>query len=159
MRISYFDASALVKLYVSEAGSAWVDAFINARQPGGALSNLVTIVEIGIVEVAAAIARRQREGALTHQARNQLFRVLSEDKQELFQMIAVTGNIINKAAALTQKYPLRGYDAVHLAGALFITQEMANAASASVIFVSSDQKLCQAAAAEGLAVENPANYL
>ncbi len=58
---AYFgDSSALVKWYISETGSAWVQQ-ITDPQTG----NLLFIARITWVEVISAFARRQREGSLT----------------------------------------------------------------------------------------------
>jgi predicted nucleic acid-binding protein len=60
---------------------------------------------------------------------------------------------------LAEKHGLRGYDSVHLAGAL-IVQEIRQAMNLSTLtFVSADDEQLQAAADEGFSIENPNNYL
>jgi len=64
---------------------------------------------------------------------------------------------VREAALLAEKYFLRGYDAVQLATALRIEGERKVIGAASLVFVSADEDLNQAAQAEGLSVENPDN--
>lgn len=56
----FLDSSALVKRYVPETGSAWVQALADV-----ATGNLLIIARITWVEVLSALARRQREGSLS----------------------------------------------------------------------------------------------
>ncbi len=57
MPLTYLDTSGLVKRYVPEVGSAWVEQLCR-REP-------VSTSLIAIPELASALARRTREGALT----------------------------------------------------------------------------------------------
>ncbi len=58
---NYFcDSSALAKRYVSETGTAWVQALI-APTAG----NEVYVARITLVELVSAITRRKRNGDLT----------------------------------------------------------------------------------------------
>src|SRR5438309_11901459 len=61
----YIDASALAKLYVPEAESERLDAFLRGRVG-------LMISELAITEVLSAVARRKREGALAPELANQL---------------------------------------------------------------------------------------
>jgi hypothetical protein len=66
--------------------------------------------------------------------------------------------IIEEAGLLAEKYFLRGYDAVQLACALEIEKTRNSLGASSIIFVSADNALNQAAQSEGLTVDNPNNY-
>ena len=57
MAFYFFDSSALVKYYVSEIGSGWVEAVIDAQPP-----NHIALAQIAGVEVVAALAQRVRAG-------------------------------------------------------------------------------------------------
>jgi predicted nucleic acid-binding protein len=155
MRSYYFDSSALVKLFVTEAGSQWVDRIVNERGPDKDLANLVTTVQVGIVEIASAIARCQREGRISPEEQSQLFYSLQNSHQQIFQTLAITTELINLATRLTQKHVLRGYDAVHLAAASIFQRQISQAGFAAITFVSADRQLCQAAIIEGLYTINP----
>ena len=155
MKTYYFDSSAFVKLYVAETGSQWIDTIVNQLDPDQEHTNLVATVQIGIVEVASAIARLQREGKISSKEQTQLFAALQKNHQQIFQSLAITTELVNLASRLTQKYILRGYDAVHLAAALLLQRKITQAGFAPITFVSADRQLCQASIAEGLLTENP----
>jgi len=109
----FFDSSALVKYYVNEIGSNWVEAIIDAQPP-----NKITIAQITGVEVVAAIARRVRAGmtsAADGTAAIQLFR---GDFQAKFDVIPINAQLIEEAMNLAELHSLRGYDATQLAAAV-----------------------------------------
>lgn len=60
MAVYYLDTSALVKYYIPETGSAWVRGLIDARIVEGEWQNVIAVAKVGIVEVAATTAKRQR---------------------------------------------------------------------------------------------------
>ena len=67
--------------------------------------------------------------------------------------------ILGYANQLALRYPLRAYDAMHLATALALARaSSSSSALPSPIFVSADTNLLAAARAEGLAVENPSEH-
>lgn len=158
MSTYYFDSSAVVKLYISEPGSSWIEQI---AQPGNAnveAERLVVFALIGIAETAAAIARHHRRGFITAEMRRRLYRQFMIDHPKRFTTLAVTDDIVIKAAELTQKYMLRGNDAVHLATALSYNQLLNTEAREALIFVTADEVLYRAAKSAGLIVENPNNY-
>jgi predicted nucleic acid-binding protein len=107
--ILYLDASALVKRYVAEAGSAQVGQAI-------ASADLVGTALISRAEVAAALAKAVRVGALKPKdalASLQAFRREWLD----FVRMQITEGVISRADALAWEHHLRGYDAVQLAAA------------------------------------------
>ena len=59
MTVYFLDSSALVKRYVAEPGTAWIQAL---AVPSA--HNTLLISRITWVEVLSALARRQREGRL-----------------------------------------------------------------------------------------------
>ena len=149
----YLDSSALVKMYVQEAGSQWIEE--NISNPNTAIR---WIARIGIVEAAAAIARRQRMGDITLDKRDLLYKTLFFDSRNRLSLLSESSEIISYAAELTQLHPLQGYDAVHLAAAIKLHQQYLSHKIAPIIFVSADETLCQAAKNEGLTIENPNEY-
>jgi hypothetical protein len=83
------------------------------------------------------------------------FRRVFKDK---FFTTEIDSNLLEEASVLAEKYALRGYDAVQLAAALFVQNRRGRIGATSLIFVSADNALNQAAQAEGLTVDNPNNY-
>ena len=63
MAVYFCDSSALVKRYIQETGSAWVQALCQQTSPQD-----LYIARIAGAEVIAAIARRGRAGDLSQQA-------------------------------------------------------------------------------------------
>jgi predicted nucleic acid-binding protein len=69
--------------------------------------------------------------------------------------LAVSDDLLLLAAELAQRHLMRGYDAVHLAGAISLNRRLTAAGLPALIFVSAGEALCDVARAEGLAAENP----
>lgn len=115
MTTYYLDSSALVKRYVNETGSSWVQALCDP-----AASHVLALAHIGLVEVAAALGVKARQGILPTAIRDALTRDLQEDARHQYWLIDVDHAIVTQAIALTRRQKLRGYDAVHLAAAQFL---------------------------------------
>lgn len=108
--ILYLDASALVKRYVMEVGSAEVSAAISrAAATATAL--------ISRAEVAAALAKAVRVNALTQVDSLAALQLFRNDWVDLVR-IQVTELVVARADALAWDHGLRGYDAVQLSAAL-----------------------------------------
>jgi hypothetical protein len=149
----YLDASALVKRYMVEAGTAWVEALC-ADQDNYAIA----IAQIGLVEVAAAFAAKQRGQFITSTVHDYTLANLIHDARQRYQLVVVTQAIVDNAIQLTRRQRLRGYDAVHLACALALNVPLVNNGLLPLTFISADNDLLAAATAEGLATDNPNNY-
>ena len=149
MAISFFDSSAVVKRYVAEVGTAWVNNFVSP-----AARNRVHLARITGVEVIAAIARRERSGALSPSVAAGVIQRFRQEFVHVYRIVAVTPRVVANAMNLAEKHGLRGYDAVQLAAALQLTVRL----KARLLLVSGDAALNQAALAEGLSVDNPNNY-
>jgi predicted nucleic acid-binding protein len=158
MSLYYFDASALVKHYVLEPGSTWVRALIDRLDPDTRERiNTVLIAEVSLVEVAAALAISERTGRIHRRHRDQECDSFLDDADRLYGLLPVLSEDFYVAAELTQQHPLKAYDAVQLAVALRYRQVLARYKLA-LTFVSGDGQLLAAAAAEGLAVDNPFDH-
>jgi len=109
--IVYLDASALVKRYVQEMGSEAVRRLIAGAE-------LLGTAAITRVEMAAALAKAARVGVLSQEEAALALRVFREDWPSLVR-IQVTEPLLRRAEAVAWEEGLRGYDATHLAAALF----------------------------------------
>ena len=155
MSTLFFDSSALVKRYVSEIGSNWVSALTEPTA-----GNVIVVAEITRVEVAAALAARQRVvGGLTRAERDHAVDLLLRHSDREYRIAALTPTIVGKAVNLTQDYRLRGNDAVQLATALVGNSALAAAGLGALTFIASDRDLLAAALAQGLEIENPQDHL
>ena len=155
MAIYYLDASALVKYYIREPGSAWVRALVDVRLPDSELrANQVLISEASITECAAAFAILHRTQRISRKTRDGAFRAFMRHiSGEVFYPLTVQTSDFLFAAYLTQHHPLKAYDAVQLAVALRYARILA-AFGLPLIFVSGDAALLNAARAEGLTTDN-----
>lgn len=108
----YLDASALAKLYVPEAESDKLDAFLRGRRD-------LMISELAITEVLSAVARRKREGELRPDLANQIRGALLEDADSgAFVRLHLDPAVHREAERLlfaTDAVPLRTLDALHIA--------------------------------------------
>ncbi len=150
MTTYYADSSALVKRYVTETGSDWVQ---NLCDP--ATDHVIALTYIGLVEIAAALAMKTRQGALSSPIRDGLLRDLQRDGRDQYWLIDADQDIIVRAIELTRRQKLRGYDAVHLACALFLQETLLSHHLSGLVLLSADQELSAAARAEGLMTDDP----
>jgi uncharacterized protein len=149
----YLDSSALVKRYVPEAGSTWVSR-LSQQEP-------VAISLIAVTEVASAIARRTREGALSAEQRDTLFQLLLYDTRS-FTVVNLSQVIAQQAATLLLTAPvpirLRTLDALHVASARWVFARARRRGVATGSFVTADRALVDAAIWAGLPTLNPEDY-
>lgn len=142
----YLDTSALVKLYIEETGTARVLAAVDAAE--GAQ---VIITDISRVESRSAIRRRERASDVSGTEANQILKQIERDVSSFFLVQPTSSALLEEALRLIDRYPLRAYDAVQLAGCLVVRDSLAG----PVTFVCADAQLCQAAEQEGLTTLNP----
>jgi uncharacterized protein len=152
-RTFYLDASALVKRYLAETGSAWVESLC-----ADLVNNAVAIARFGLVETAAAFAAKRRGQFITDSEYESALNELLRDAGERYRLIAVGQTVIDNAIQLTRRQKLRGYDAIHLACALALNGPLAAHGLPLLTFVAADDNLLAAARSEGLAAENPNDH-
>lgn len=149
----FLDSSAVVKRYVNETGSPWIRSlFIRSR------GHTILIAQITPVEAYSAVMRRVREGTVNLSITEDLRRTFLIQIKRQYRQVSLTQQVVSQAQDLIEKYPLRAYDAVQLASATTANERLVVEDVAPLVFVSADQRLVQAAAAEGLAVEDPGAY-
>jgi predicted nucleic acid-binding protein len=136
--ILYLDASALVKRYVAEPGSAEVSESIEAVEAVG------TSI-ISRAETIAALAKAIRVGVLDHDAADSAARIFRTEWQS-FIRIQVTESLIARADSLAWELGLRGYDSVHLASAIIWHESM----DQELHLVTFDRQLWEAARKRGV---------
>ena len=157
MACYYFDASGLVKYYVTEPGSTWVRQLIEERDPEtGQTSHVILVAEITRVEVAAGLAIIERVGRIRRAERDREYARFTSQLAHRYAIIPLLTGDFEAAAALTQHHPLKAYDAVQLAVALRYHRLLAGL---QLRFVSSDNTLIIAAQVEGLSTDNPFDHV
>jgi hypothetical protein len=152
-RTFYLDASALVKRYLAETGSGWVES-LGADEA----INAIAIARFGPVEAAAAFAAKRRGQFITGSQYEAALGDLLRDAGERYRLVAVGPTLIDSAIQLTRRQKLRGYDAIHLACALALNRPLVDDGLPPLTFIAADDNLLAAAQSEGLAVENPNDH-
>jgi len=158
MMYYYLDASALVKYYVPERGSQWIINLLNARGSDDNWTQVAVTTLLSNVEGVCAIERAVRMGRLDAASRDIARRRLLLDMRRRFRVLGVDSDLVLRACELAQVYPLRAYDAVHLATALYLNTWLAQQSLPTCVLVSADEDLLVAARGEGLVVENPNDH-
>jgi hypothetical protein len=111
----YFDASALARRYVREKSSVKVRRLLRADLPATS--------RYSAVEIASALARRAREGAISGEDRARALTALRGDLSAML-VVELTPEIVTRAQTLLQRHPLRAGDAVQLASCLQLRDEL-----------------------------------
>ena len=149
----FCDSSAIVKRYVNEIGSNFVDGLTDLKS-----GNVTLLARITRVEVVAAIARRLKNGSITTADAQNALAAFQHDLTNNYFTVEITPVLLSVAMSLATRHALRGYDAVQLAAALEANDERIANGLPSLTLVSADTELNTAAQAEGLNIENPNNY-
>jgi predicted nucleic acid-binding protein len=144
--VFYLDASAWVKRYLKEPGSDRLTELFAGP------ARLVSTA-LGHVEVAATLSRQQVTRKLDENKLQLLQEQLGKDWNEITEL-PMTSGLFQQAIQLTQKYRLRGADAIHLAAALEFRKVFVGIEE-NLTLVASDHELLEAAANAGLHVEDP----
>lgn len=114
----FCDSSAIVKRYVNETGSNFVDGLADLKS-----GNVILLARITRVEVAAAIARRLKNASLTTADAQNALAAFQHDLTNNYFTVEITPVLLSVAMSLATKHALRGYDAVQLAAALEANDE------------------------------------
>ena len=148
MTAFFLDTSTVLKRYVLETGTAWVQTLA-----APAARHSLFIVRITQAEAVAAITRRERGGTITPHDAATALADFQLDFARQYRIVEVSAGLVAQAATLARSHALRGYDAVQLAAVLEI-----HAADPSLTLVSADVELNAAATAEGITVEDPNSH-
>ena len=149
----FLDTSALVKRYVYETGSDWIQLITTPQE-----SNTLIIARITWVEMLSALARLQREGNISQKNVEAFIKTLQYAFDMQYQIVEFDASLAEEAGRLVQQYPLRAYDSVQLASAIKIQTALAGFQNVSYTFVSADNRLLNVAKITGLSVINPNDF-
>lgn len=146
--IAYADASALVKRYVMERGSAETIELTTTAE-------VVATSLVSRAEVAAALAKARRSGLLSEGDARKAQRTFTGEWPD-FARIPVTEGLVARAETMAWDHALRGYDAVQLASAITWQESM----GAAILVATFDAQLWHAARHAGMKVwpENLADF-
>ncbi len=147
MSIYYLDTSALVKLYVQEPGTDRLLGIAN-----DSVENRIAVLALSPVEIRSAIRRRQRAGDVTQDIASLILDALQRHFESRFIRQPLNDTVLDIALEMVDRYALRAYDAIQLAGCLAFKITTGNEVPT---FVCADQQLLAAARSELLPVLDP----
>lgn len=142
MSLVYFDTSALLKVCLAQAGST-----LAGRLWDGASAVLTS--RLTDVEGRSALAAGHRTGLLDQDQWGSALAYWEHLWPALY-LVELSKAISDRAAFLTDLYPLRGGDAIHVASVA--------ALGPGVLVASWDQPVRRAAVAQGLTVVPPVGH-
>ena len=135
MRV-FFDSSAFVKRYVSEAGTEAVLAWCDRASEIG-------LSGIALPEIVSAFCRLRREDKIDDTQYRQLKSLLLADIEDA-AICDLTPEVLAQSIASLETTILRGMDAIHIGSAVALKAD---------VFITADQRQCDAAIRAGLRVE------
>ncbi|MBI2909338.1 MAG: type II toxin-antitoxin system VapC family toxin [Chloroflexi bacterium] len=145
--IYYLETSALLKRYRTEQGTEIINSLFKNRRPTDVLlTSYFTALEIEVVATRGLKGR-----ILTPEAYRVLLAYFTGDLSQSLMLQPVSDVTLADSITLVKRYGLRAGDAIHLSAALLSGQ----AASAGIIFVTSDIELSRAAQGEGFDLFDP----
>jgi predicted nucleic acid-binding protein len=136
--ILYLDTSALLKRYFRETGSKEIIDSWKA-------ANEIVSSSVAYAETMASFHRKRRETRISTKTFASVLDSFQRD-WESFIRIEVTDDLNESINGITATYPLRGFDAIHLASALLVYERIPE----DFHFACFDRILLQAAREEGL---------
>jgi uncharacterized protein len=146
----FFDTSGIVKRYIQETGTPWVQTVADPQ-----VANAIYLARIAAVEVTSAVTRRQRAG---HLSVAQATSVLAQFRQDFaleYRIVEITTALLNDATRLAESHALRANDALQLAAAVELQVKRTASGLGAVTLISADQDLNSAARTFGLTVKDP----
>lgn len=147
MSLYFLETSALVKLYVYERGTERLIQLTTS-----AAGNRLAILSVTQVEFRSAIRRQQRGGQISRSEADTLVESLRQHSEGRFLVQPFTDSMLDLASALIDAYPLRGFDAIQLAGYLMLRSI---SGAEEPVFVCADKALLSAARNEGFPILDP----
>ncbi|MBI1821642.1 MAG: type II toxin-antitoxin system VapC family toxin [Nitrospirae bacterium] len=134
--MTYLDTSALIKRYIQESGTELILALFENNFE-------ILTSKIAYAEVYSALTRRMREQDLPKARYLEVCR-LFEREWPAYIIVELNNDILHLTRDLIKKYPLRSFDAIHLASAKFIKNRLKTA----MTFGCADHRLLQCAKKE-----------
>jgi len=149
MVVFFFDTSAIIKRYIDETGTPWVQAVADSA------ANQIYLAGISAVEVTSALARRLPARNISATDVAAVLARFRQDRSLDYRIIDTTPAILADAERLAEAHALRANDAIQLASAVGLRAKRTAAGLAPFVLVSADGELNTASTALGLLVEDP----
>ncbi len=157
MATYYADTSALVKVYIVEAGHRWMAELCRPKA-----GNTVFFSQLATVELEVVLHRKALEQTISGVDRDKNVALFPRHLRRRYHVMPITDDVVARARSLIGQanlpHPLWTYDALHLAGAQMVADILAALGSSPLTFLTSDRRLLSIAHALGLAVDNPEDH-
>jgi predicted nucleic acid-binding protein len=137
----YLDTSALVKLFAVEEGSALVRTLVSGHSAAG----LLLVSRLGYTEASVSLARMVHFGRIPAADLPKHLGALDSYWEESIQDVEMSEDVLRDARQLAQRFPLRTYDAIHLASARAAKRMLRGAFEGELRFLAFDSGLVKAA--------------
>jgi len=144
----YMDTSALIKLFVEEDGGSRVRAL--AQGQGSA--DILLVSRLGFTEASVSLARMVHLGRIPAAELPHHQGSLEDYWDQSIQEVELTEQVLEDARQLAQRFPLRTYDAIHLASAREARRMLRGLLDGEVQFLAFDAALLKAAEAVGFTI-------
>lgn len=147
----FFDASALIKQFISEPGSTRIEALF-----AFATRSRMHCSWLGVLEAVSIIGRKKNDGRLTREAAEAAITEFIEtvlEKRE-FGLHSLSEELFRAALPLIRRHNLNASDALILQSALQYSRAL-TPPEGPLVFCAADQRLVRAARAEGLTAFDP----
>jgi uncharacterized protein len=145
-----FDTSAIVKRYLTEIGSGWVQGLTDPTA-----AHEIFLTRLTRVEIVAAITRRGRSGPVPAAVTPALLAQFRHDSAHQYTILEIVPADLADAERRAETHGLRAYDAVQLAAAADLHRDRSTHGLSRLTLISADQELNAAARAEGIDVDDP----
>jgi uncharacterized protein len=103
--IYFLDSSAIVKRYVPERGTGWVQDLCDRQT-----SNQLFVAGITWVEILSALARRRREGSFNESQIEQIHLAIKSHWNHQYRILELDQTLMQQAGELVNQHPLRADD-------------------------------------------------
>jgi predicted nucleic acid-binding protein len=113
--------------------------------------------QISLVEVYSALNRRLRENFINADEYRSIVAQLMYLFESIYNVMTFSAQIAELACSILERQPLRALDAIHLATALVVNEQLVRQQRPTLTFLATDHRLLGAAATEGLATLDPTN--
>jgi predicted nucleic acid-binding protein len=144
----YLDTSALVKLFAVEEGSALVRTLVS----GNSAAALLLVSRLGYTEASVSLARMVHLGRIPAADLPRHLGALDSYWEESIQEVDIGEDVLRDARHLAQRFPLRTYDAIHLASARAARRMLRGVFEGELRFLAFDSGMVKAARDLGFAI-------
>lgn len=148
MAVFYLDASALLKRYRTEKGTAIVDDIYEGRGE----QHIILTSQLTCIEVESVAARARKGGILNDQQYRTLLGAFSRDLGEGLRLVPIGPERLVEAAEMVREVPLRSLDAIHYT---VVRRLNTMWSSHPFVFIGSDRELLDACHAGGIRSVDP----